>query len=177
LKVSLDLFYIIQTGKAGDTWMFFGPATYLPRVEVKIDETIQATIIKPNQALKIQALKTFKDRFEKFRQGNALLLRLNRMPVGEEWLVYETGAFLPEVGKEHVLGIVEGKVLTEKSGLHLKAASNFQDISGVERKAGDRWLVTSKDRELHIPDVYEIVERVVDLITVPKNHWFFKYYE
>jgi major vault protein len=146
---------------------------------VKIDETIQATIIKPNQALKIQALKSFKDRFNKFRQGTSRVYQSDFCTckiVGEEWLIYETGAFLPEVGKERVIETVQGRVLTEKIGLHLKASNNFKDISGIERRAGDRWLVTSKDRELHIPDVHEIVEQVVELITVPKNHWYTRRY-
>lgn len=42
---------------AGDEWLFEGPATYLPRVEVQVVEIIRAVIVKPNQALKLRARK------------------------------------------------------------------------------------------------------------------------
>jgi hypothetical protein len=34
---------------AGSEWLFEGPGTYIPKVEVTVEETIRATIIKPNQ--------------------------------------------------------------------------------------------------------------------------------
>jgi len=42
---------------AGDEWLFEGPGTYIPRKEVVVEETIRATIIKPNQAIKLRARK------------------------------------------------------------------------------------------------------------------------
>ena len=33
------------------------PGTYIPRKEVVVEETIRATIIKPNQAIKLRARK------------------------------------------------------------------------------------------------------------------------
>lgn len=42
---------------AGDEWLFYGPGTYIPRVEVQVVEVVRATIIKPNEALRLRAKK------------------------------------------------------------------------------------------------------------------------
>jgi len=66
-----------------------------------VRETIQATIIKPNQAIKLRARKECID-----REGNPRV-------TGEEWLVKKTGAYLPGAYEE-VVDIVNAFVLTEK---------------------------------------------------------------
>lgn len=38
-----------KTKRAGDEWLFEGPDTYIPRVEVQVVEVVRAVIIKPNQ--------------------------------------------------------------------------------------------------------------------------------
>ena len=45
--------------------------------------------------------------------------------------------------------------------LHLRAKVTFQDVYGIERKAGKEWLVTSKMAPVHILGVYE--EKVADV--------------
>ena len=75
--------------------------TYIPKKEVVVEETIRATIIKPNQAIKLRARKECID-----REGNARV-------TGEEWLVKKTGAYLPGAYEE-VVDIVNAYVLTEK---------------------------------------------------------------
>ena len=34
--------------------------------------------------------------------------------------------------------------------MHLKAKRTFRDVYGKERKAGEEWLVSHKDKEAHI---------------------------
>lgn len=75
--------------------------TYLPRKEVVIEETIRATVIKSNQAIKLRARKECID-----RDGNARV-------TGEEWVVKKIGAYLPGPYEE-VVDIVNAYVLTEK---------------------------------------------------------------
>ena len=75
--------------------------TYIPRKEVTVRETIQATIIKPNQAIKLRARKECID-----REGSPRV-------TGEEWLVKKTGAYLPGAYEE-VVDVVNAYVLTEK---------------------------------------------------------------
>ncbi|NES86479.1 MAG: colicin uptake protein, partial [Moorea sp. SIO2B7] len=143
---------------AGDEWLFEGPGTYIPRVEVEVVETIIARIIKPNQALRLMARQNCID-----RQGN-------RRRSGEEWLVREEGAYLPGVDEE-VVGMINAYVLTEQKALHLKAKRTFSDMFAHQRKAGDEWLVTFEDAEIHIPDVYEEVVGEVKITTLSDRQW------
>lgn len=143
---------------ASEEWLFEGPQTYIPRVEVEIIEAINAIIVKPNQALKLQARTNCID-----RQGN-------RRRAGEEWLVREVGAYLPGVD-EKVGDLIDAYILTERKALHLKAKRTFTDIYGGNRRAGDEWLVTLNDAETHIPDVYEEVVGEVEVTTLEDREW------
>jgi major vault protein len=69
--------------RAGDEWLFEGPATYIPRKEVSVEEQIRATVIGSNQAIRLCAKKEITDRNDQ------------RRVTGEEWLVKKTGAYLP----------------------------------------------------------------------------------
>lgn len=91
---------------AGDEWLFEGPGTYIPRKEVVIEETVRATVIRPNQAIRLRARKETID-----RQGVARV-------TGEEWLVKKTGAYLPGAYEE-VVDVVNAYVLTDKVGFFL----------------------------------------------------------
>lgn len=56
-------------------------------------------------------------------------------------------------------------IITSSYALHLRASKNFKDVYGIERKAGEEWLITEDMASHHIPDIYEeyvsLVERVV----------------
>jgi major vault protein len=146
------------TRLAGDQWLFEGPATYIPRIEVAIMETIDAILIKPNQALSLQATQDCID-----RHGNSRI-------AGEEWLVRQRGAYLPAVD-EQVGKLVDAYILTEEKALQLKATRTFTDIFGRQRRAGDQWLVTVADAETHIPDVYEEVVGEISVTTLNDGEW------
>ena len=66
-----------------------------------VEETIRATVIRPNQAIKLRARKETMD-----RDGNPRV-------TGEEWLVNKIGAYLPGA-YETVVDVVDAYVLTEK---------------------------------------------------------------
>jgi len=143
---------------AGDEWLFKGPGTYVPRVEVQVAEIVRAIIIKPNQAIRLRARKQFKDERGVVRKA------------GEEWLVRDSGAYLPAV-EEEVVETVSAFVLTDKKALQLEALNSFTDVFGRARKAGDTWLVTIKEAETHIPDVYEKVIGEVKLTTLTSRQY------
>lgn len=143
---------------AGDEWLFHGPGTYLPRVECEIKEQVVAQVIKPNQALKLNALRKLVD-------GKGV----DRM-VGEQWLVREQGSYLPGV-YEQVVQLVRARVLTEKRALHLRSIHTFTDVYGKVRKAGSEWLVTHKDSQTHIPDVHEQVVGDVSITTLTMQQY------
>lgn len=144
---------------AGDEWLFEGPGTYYPRVEVQVVEVTRAIVIKPNQALKLRARKACNDR-----------LTNTERKAGEEWLVRKSGAILPGVDEE-VVETVNAYILTDKKALHLKANRTFTDVFGKERKAGEEWLVTSADTETHLPDVYEQVVGEVKITTLNNRQY------
>ncbi|XP_047142339.1 major vault protein [Hydra vulgaris] len=143
---------------AGDEWLFEGPGTYIPRKEVEVIETIRAAIIKPNQAIKLRARKETKD-----REG------IERV-TGEEWIVKKTGAYLPG-SYEEVVEIVDAYVLTEKNALHMRATRTFTDEKKKLRKNGEEWLITFKDTESHIPNVYEQVVNIVNITTLNNRQY------
>lgn len=143
---------------AGDEWLFEGPGTYIPRKETVVEETIRATIIKPNQAIKLLARNETLD-----RDGNPRV-------TGEEWLVKKTGAYLPGAHEE-VVELVDAYVLTEKAALHMKATRTFTDRNGVTHRNGEEWLIKMEDTEAHIPDVYEEVVGVTKITTLSSRQY------
>jgi len=142
---------------AGDKWLFKGPGVYIPKIDEEVEKQIDAFIIKQNQALKIRALRDCE-------------IKGKPRKAGEVWLEREQGAYLPSVDEE-VITAVEGKVLTDKKAIHLRATANFKDKYGVERKAGEEWLITKEDAEVHIRDVYEDIVGEVRLNTLAKNQY------
>lgn len=143
---------------AGDEWLFEGPGTYIPKKEVMVEETIRATIIKPNQAIKLRARKETTD-----RDGNPRV-------TGEEWLVNKVGAYLPSAYEE-VVDVVDAYVLTEKVALHMRATRTFTDRDGFTRKNGEEWLIKIEDTDSHIPDVYETVVGIVKITTLNNRQY------
>ncbi|XP_036408425.1 major vault protein [Megalops cyprinoides] len=143
---------------AGDEWLFEGPGTYIPRKEVAVLETVKATVIRDNQAIRLRARKEGVDR------GGV------RRVTGEEWQVSKVGAYLPGVHEE-VIDIVNAFILTDKKALHVRALRPFRDQGGRDRRTGEEWLVTLADREAHIPSVAEEVVGVVDVTTLSSRQY------
>ncbi|XP_071267735.1 major vault protein isoform X1 [Salvelinus alpinus] len=143
---------------AGDEWLFEGPGTYIPRKEVAVLETIKATVIRENQAIRLRARKEGVD-----RSGV-------RRVTGEEWQVRKVGAYLPGAHEE-VLDIVNAFILTDKKALHVRAIRPFRDAGGRDRRTGEEWLVTMAEREAHIPSVAEEVVGVVNVTTLSSRQY------
>ncbi|XP_053550670.1 major vault protein [Bombina bombina] len=158
LKALLDLEDENDKYVAGDEWLFEGPGTYIPRKEVEVVQTIQATVIRHNQAIRLRARKECKD-----REGRDRV-------TGEEWLVKKVGAYLPGVFEE-VVDVVNAFVLTEKKALHICATKTFRDDKGNLRRTGEEWLVTMEDAEAYIPNVYEEVVGIVDITTLNSRQY------
>eukprot|EP01124_Arcella_intermedia_P015065 TRINITY_DN215_c0_g2_i2.p1 TRINITY_DN215_c0_g2~~TRINITY_DN215_c0_g2_i2.p1 ORF type:complete len:831 (+),score=115.35 TRINITY_DN215_c0_g2_i2:63-2555(+) len=147
-----------QQINAGDEWLFPGPATYIPSVEVQVVEIVRATIVGPNQALRLRAKKEFVDATKTKRQ------------TGEEWIIREEGAYIPNVNEE-IVKTESAVILNDKKALQLRASRTFTDQYNVERKAGEEWLVTLAQSEKHIPDVYEIVVGEVGVTTLNSRQY------
>ncbi|CAF2087183.1 unnamed protein product [Rotaria magnacalcarata] len=160
LRAVLDLYdeTTNEQRHAGDEWLFEGPATYIPRKEISVEEQVRAIIIGPNQAIRLSARKEITD-----RAGQ-------RRVTGEEWLVKKTGAYLPLV-HEKVVSVETAHVLTDKNALHLRALKTFTDDFGKQRMNGEEWLVTLNDTETHILNVYEQLVAVVGVIVLNSRQY------
>lgn len=158
LKAVLDFDDRGEQRKAGDEWLFEGPSTYIPRKEVSIEEQINATIIGPNQAIKLSAKKELVDRLGQ------------RRVAGEQWLVKKSGAYLP-LAHETVVDVENAHVLTSKKALHLRALRTFTDDFGHTRHNGDEWLITAEQTETHILNVYEELVTVVNITVLNSRQY------
>jgi len=143
---------------AGDEWLFNGPATYKPRKEVSVIETVHAHIIGTNQALMLRAKKQMTDRNDVGRV------------TGETWLVKQVGAYIPGAYEE-VVEKVTAYILTEKKALHMRALQTLTDFTNKKRYNGEEWLIQLSDTESHIPDVFEEVVGVVDVTTLTSRQY------
>jgi len=66
---------------------------------------------------------------------------------------------------------VSATILTEKKALQLEALDSFKDVRGIERKAGEQWLVTIKDAPTHIPAVQEKLIGEVNVTTLTSRQY------
>ena len=111
-----------------DEYLFYGPATYIPRVEEEIIKEIKAQVIKPNTALVVKAKKAMKDTKGVPRRA------------GERWLIRDNGSYLPNENEE-ILEVRKAYVLTDKKCIHLRALKDMKDVYGIKRNAGEEWLI------------------------------------
>lgn len=143
---------------AGTEWIERGPKLYIPRVEVQEMELVTGQTIKAGTALRLYASVNYRDRSGRMRLA------------GEEWLERSLGTYIP-AAEEVVVGIVDGVVVHDTCALQLRAAQSFTDIYGTPRRAGDMWLITSRETSVHIPDVHEVVIKEVGLCALSANQY------
>jgi major vault protein len=141
---------------AGDEWVMKGPCVYIDRVEVYVVEIFNATIIGPNTALKIKAVRDFVDSTN------------TRRISGESWLVRELGPYVPSA-EEVIETTVKAIILSNTVALKLLAVSSFIDVYGKKRNAGEEWVITNEQTSTHIPDVHEVVQSKLNKIIL--NRW------
>jgi major vault protein len=151
-----------STRVAGEEWLLEGATTYIPRIEVSVVERIDARIVAPGQALKLQAKRDCVDKAYNIARKT-----------GETWLMRNEGAYLPSAD-ECVVELVSCVVLSEKEALHLRAKSNYVDAYDIARQAGDHWLVTLAQAKWHIVDVHEELINVEMLISLTaRQYWYY----
>ncbi|KAJ9463428.1 Major vault protein [Diplonema papillatum] len=161
LKLRAEQDFTAEDGterKAGDEWMFEGPATYVPNEKVKFVSKVNAHIVRSDEALHIRARIAFTDRNGKARKG------------GEEWLVRNDGAYLPSV-EEEVVATIGARVITDRKAIEVEALTTHTDAFGKKRAAGERWLVTSKETSSFIHEVTEKITRTVPLTTLSNRQY------
>lgn len=143
---------------AGDEWLIEGPCTYYPRIEEKIVAKIDSQVISEGQALRLRAKQMLVDKAGTKRKA------------GEEWLVRTPGSYLPGIFEE-VVELQRPFVINDSRAIHLRALQNFVDTYGKERKAGEEWLITSKDTSHHVLDIYEEFVKIVNITVLTPNQF------
>jgi major vault protein len=147
------------TRKAGEKWLFYGPATYVPQPEVRVIQTVKPEVLKSNQAIKLEAINSFIDRDGRKREA------------GEQWIFNTEGSFLPDIN-EKIVEKVSGIILTDKKAIYVEALTNFTDSRGNDRRAGDVWIVTKDDCEVYISDVgSKITNNNVEITTLNNRQY------
>ena len=144
--------------KAGNEWLFYGPASYIPRIECDLIREVVPLTNKPNCAIKLRAIRATVDKYSIERKA------------GEEWLIRESGDYLPQVREEFVEE-VKAIILTEKKGIQLRAIKTFVNVYGKNRRAGEEWLLTIEDSDTHIPDVYETLVETIDAVILNNRQY------
>lgn len=144
--------------EAGDEWFIKGPTIYVPKIEEDKIQLIQPIIIEKNKAIKLRAKFDCVDCYGKSRAA------------GEEWLVREQGSYLLNIN-EILVEVVSAIILTERKAVHLMATRTFLDVYGIERKAGEEWIVTKDMGSTHICDVYEKIINEVDINILNANEY------
>eukprot|EP01127_Copromyxa_protea_P012127 TRINITY_DN3121_c0_g1_i1.p1 TRINITY_DN3121_c0_g1~~TRINITY_DN3121_c0_g1_i1.p1 ORF type:complete len:429 (-),score=58.84 TRINITY_DN3121_c0_g1_i1:23-1309(-) len=144
--------------RAGEQWLFKGPNTYYPQVEVEVTRTQLAVILKPDTALLVEATL------------DCLDYESNPRKVGEKWLVRGRGAYLPSL-TEHVVSTVKSYTLTDTKAIWVTTTVNGKDGLGIPRKAGEEWLITKEDTRTYVPGVHETVTARVSLSVLEPSQY------
>jgi len=161
IRIQVERDYTSANGtvmRSGQIYQRQGPLTYVPRKEEYFLRKIQKTVIKQNNALELLATNEFVD-----RDG---VKRTN----GERWFYDVVGSFWPGV-YETIQKTISGVVLNDNKSIHILGLNDFKDQFGVERKAGQKWLVTNKMSSVFLPSVYEKVLKTVNIITLSNREY------
>ena len=143
----------IQTG---ETWIIKGPGVYFGRVEEEVLSFGDAVIIKPNNALLLEAERDLLDSEGVERKS------------GDKWLVRKMGPYF--LGPyENLVKNVNGCIIEKNQALRILAKNSFVDVYNKKRRAGEEWVVTTDISSTHIEDVHEEIVRVENKVVL--NRW------
>jgi len=139
----------------GETYIIRGPGVYFGKVEEEVIEFTSAHIVRPNTALLLQAERDLIDSDRVERKS------------GDMWLVREIGPYF--LGPyETLVNTVQGKIINDNQALRIQAKNSFVDVYGVERSAGEIWLITTDISSTHIEDVHEKILDIQEKIVLTR---------
>ncbi|KAJ5072182.1 major vault protein [Anaeramoeba ignava] len=145
-KIILDEFQQAKL-KWGDTEIRFEstePFPLYPGEELsgKIQELINLPVA---QALRLRANRDFKE-----------IIKKKEVPrsAGDEWYFFGPNTYYPRIEVD-VIETVKSTVIKPNTALKIKARRNFVDRKGIQRRAGEVWLV--REEGDYLPDVDEII--------------------
>jgi len=128
---------------------------YLFHGEVLVGKVEKLIFVKTNQALHLESLRNFTDRFGIERK------------VGDEWNFIGPKVYIPTQEIE-IKKTVEAKIIHPCNALKLKSKQNFVDENGVTRNAGEEWI--ERRPGAYIPHVHEEVMEMQAPIILDDTH-------
>ncbi|KPI87757.1 putative major vault protein [Leptomonas seymouri] len=145
----------VKRREAGERFLFYGPGTYYPRVEERVEEVVSGLVVSRGTGLWCCTSETFTD-------GDSGIEHY----AGEQYLRLKEGmCFLQPF--ETLLSTQTGTILTKEEGLHVKAVKTYTDPrspfceEGVVRKAGEVFLVVGETCPCFVPHPYDkVVKRI-----------------
>jgi major vault protein len=143
--------------RAGEEFLFAGPAVLRPHVDVEVRDVVNAVVVEANQAVRLRALHDCVDAGGVARHA------------GEEWLHAKPGAMLPGVD-EQVVGVVDAIVLSPRTAVHVRATQNIGD-DGRRRRAGDEYLVRWDEARAYMPHVHEHIVGIVEALVLGASEY------
>lgn len=117
------------------------PFPLYPKEELTLPPK-ELTIVQELKALRVEALRNFFD--VKGVERNA----------GDEYLFEGPSTYYPRI-EEKIVATVSAQTIKELQALKLRAKQALVDMKGVERHAGEEWLV--REKGAYLPGIYEEV--------------------
>jgi major vault protein len=108
-------------------------------------------VVNVNNALRMRATRDFTD-----EKGT-------KRVAGDEWLFRGPATYIPRV-EETVVEKVAAMIIKDNEAVKLRARSDFVDVSGAKRVAGEQWMVRTSGAFL--PDVLEEVQGTVKAVVL-----------
>mmetsp|Transcript_22010 Transcript_22010/g.16371 ORF Transcript_22010/g.16371 Transcript_22010/m.16371 type:complete len:191 (-) Transcript_22010:373-945(-) len=103
-------------------------------------------VVSRDCAIKLEALRDFQDEKEVKRVA------------GEEWLEFGPKIYIPRI-EVKVVQNVDPYTICSNQALKVRAIRTTKDYKGVERSAGEEWLI--RDIGFYIPAIDEMVVQMV----------------
>jgi len=110
-------------------------------------------VVEENTALRLKAIRDFKDRYANGKARRA----------GEEWLFYGRATYFPQVEVE-IMATIKSTILKSSEALKIRARDDCFDYENNQRNAGEEWLV--KKEGSYLPNVNEEVIEPVKAYTL-----------
>lgn len=120
--------------------------------ESAVGQKANLEVIPVNNALRLKAERKFLDT----RNGENV-----ERAAGDEWLFKGPATYRPRV-EEAIVTRVKAQVILKGNGLKLQASKAYVDHRGIEREAGETWII--RQEGAYLPHVDEVIVRTMSPI-------------
>ncbi|OAF65170.1 hypothetical protein A3Q56_07120, partial [Intoshia linei] len=151
LKVLMEYVDGDKLMKPGNEFYLSGPQLYVPKIELKFVEILKCITIKNAGAAHFKALNDVDD--DGFGKSRIK---------GEEWMILGPNKFYPHRDILYLYTTTPIEIFRNNHFLFIQCTSNFEDMFGIARVAGDQWVVSSEDTLLYYKSNNETILETVN---------------